>query len=141
MPDANNPQLTDLGVWNVFANPDFPKPQARLRQILCDEEIGALVPPFLVPFLARCGPARLLLKSVAVFKTPGLEDLSHSAPYMHNGQLSSLEGVIDLYRQTSTLAHPQTLRNGAKQLEGIALRAEDVAPLVAFLRSLNEDYQ
>jgi len=26
IPQAGSPELTDLGLWNVFANPDFPNP-------------------------------------------------------------------------------------------------------------------
>jgi hypothetical protein len=33
-PTTNNPGQVDLGLWNVFANPDFPAPQAGLQQIL-----------------------------------------------------------------------------------------------------------
>jgi hypothetical protein len=33
-PSKSNPELADLGLWNVFANPDFPAPQAGLQQIL-----------------------------------------------------------------------------------------------------------
>jgi hypothetical protein len=33
-PTTNNPGLADLGLWNVFANPDFPAPQPALQQIL-----------------------------------------------------------------------------------------------------------
>jgi len=33
-PATNSPGLADLGLWNVFANPDFPAPQAGLQQIL-----------------------------------------------------------------------------------------------------------
>lgn len=33
-PATNNPAQADLGLWNVFANPDFPAPQAGLQQIL-----------------------------------------------------------------------------------------------------------
>ncbi|MGZ8386325.1 MAG: hypothetical protein ACXWWI_10210, partial [Nitrospira sp.] len=29
--------LTDLGLWNVFANPDMPAPQDKIRNILCDD--------------------------------------------------------------------------------------------------------
>lgn len=141
VPDASAPQLTDLGVWNVFANPDFPKPQPRLRQILCDAEFGTRVPPFLVQFLGRCSFSALLPKTIALFKTPGLRDLNHSGPYMHNGQFELLGDVIELYRTTSALERAQALRNGDAELAGIALRVQDVAPLVAFLRSLNEDYQ
>ena len=33
-PTSGNPGQVDLGLWNVFANPDFPAPQAGLQQIL-----------------------------------------------------------------------------------------------------------
>lgn len=33
-PSTNHPGRTDLGLWNVFLNPDFPAPQPGLRQIL-----------------------------------------------------------------------------------------------------------
>lgn len=38
-------------------------------------------------------------------------------------------------------AHAGSLRNGAHELAGIALGPNDVAPLAAFLRSLDEDYR
>src|SRR6185369_11511591 len=33
-PVTNSPGFADLGLWNVFANPDFPAPQPGLLQIL-----------------------------------------------------------------------------------------------------------
>jgi hypothetical protein len=33
-PNTNHPGQADLGLWNVFANPDFPAPQAGLTQVL-----------------------------------------------------------------------------------------------------------
>ena len=131
VPDSQHPELTDWGVWNVFANPDFPKSQVRLRKILCDEDLGEHV----------CSPASLLSKSLALFKTAGLRDLSHSAPYLHNGQFDTLEDVIEFYRTSSGLQRARRLRNGAAELGGIALAPGDVSLLAAFLRSLNEDYQ
>jgi hypothetical protein len=49
--------------------------------------------------------------------------------------------VIAFYQRSSQAARAGTLRNAAKDLTGIALVASDVDPLVAFLKSLNEDYQ
>ena len=60
---------------------------------------------------------------------------------MHNGQFNTLDDIITFYRDTSTLARAGTLRNGAPELQGIALTAGDATALVAFLRALNEDYQ
>ena len=121
--------LTDLGVWNVFANPDMPGPQAKIRTILCDDQVPCPI------------DAVLLDRAIARFKTPGLRDLSHSAPYMHTGQFDTLDDILEFYRGVSAQARAGSLRNGAAQLQGIALTAGDITPLVAFLKSLNEDYQ
>lgn len=130
IPVLADPSLTDLGIWNVFANPDIPGPQAKIRTLLCD---GQLPCPL--------SDGALLDRAIARFKTPGLRDLSHSAPYMHNGQFDTLDDIVQFYRAVSTQARSTTLRNGATQLQGIALVPGDVAPLIAFLQSLNEDYQ
>jgi hypothetical protein len=130
IPSLATPGLTDLGVWNVFANPDMPAPQQKIRAILCNSQVP-------------CPSDDILLdRAIARFKTPPLRDLSHSAPYMHNGQFNTLDDIITFYRDTSTLARtPGALRNGAPELQGIALLASDTPSLVAFLRALNEDYQ
>lgn len=130
IPSGATPGETDLGVWNIFANPDMPGPQMKIRKILCDDQDPCPLTD-----------AVLLDRAIARFKTPGLRDLSHSAPYMHNGQFDTLDDIMTFYRNTSTLARAGTLRNGASELRGIALLAGDAASLVAFLRSLNEDYQ
>ena len=130
VPILADPSLTDLGVWNVFANPDIPGPQAKIRTLLCDDQQPCPLPDSV-----------LLDRAIARFKTPGLRDLGHSAPYMHNGQFDTLEDIIAFYRLVSTQARAGTLRNGAAQLQGIALTTGDVTSLVAFLKSLNEDYQ
>ena len=122
--------LTDLGVWNVFGNPDMPAAQMKIRTILCDDQQPCPL-----------SETVLLDRAVARFKTPGLRDLDHSAPYMHNGQFTTLDEIITFYRDTSTLARAGTLRNGAPELKGIALTAADAVPLVGFLKALNEDYQ
>ena len=132
IPSDSNRSLTDLGLWNIFANADFPKPQPRLTQMLCAQLAGT------VP---DCSAATLLPRTLALFKTPGLRDLGHSGPYMHNGTFDTLEQVIDFYRVNSNLNRAGTLRNGARELSGIALKPGDVAALAAFLKSLNEDYE
>lgn len=122
--------LTDLGLWNVFANPDLPTPQSKIRSILCEED-------------QPCSASQtdLLNRAIARFKTPGLRDLGHSAPFMHNGQFDRVDDVLAFYREVSDLARAGQLRNGASQLRGIALKPNDLVSLVAFLNSLNEDYQ
>lgn len=131
VPSAAQPGNTDLGVWNILGNPDIPAPQLTLEQTLCSV---AVTPP------ADCTTARLLPMTIALFKTPGLRDLGQSAPYLHTGQKDTLEDVISFYIGASGLARAGTLRNAAPELSGIALTANDVDALAAFLRVLNEDY-
>lgn len=122
--------LIDLGMWNVFANPDMPTTQSKVRSILCDEDQPC-----------SASQTELLNRAIARFKTPGLRDLGHSAPFMHNGQFDTLNNVLTFYRETAELARAGQLRNGAIQLQGISLNSSDLASLVSFLQSLNEDYQ
>ena len=131
IPVLANPALTDLGVWNIFLNLDMPNPQAKIRAMLCDEHLPLACP----------ADSILLDEAIARFKTSGLRDLGHSAPYMHNGQFDTLDNVVGFYLGSSSRARAGTLRNGINALRGIALLPADIAPLVAFLKSLNEDYQ
>jgi len=130
IPIAGSPNLTDLGVWNIFQNPDMPNPQAKIKAILCDDQVPCPL-----------SDATLLDMAIARFKTPGLRDLGHSAPYMHNGQFVTLDNTVGFYLGSSSAARAGTLRNGANALRGVALIQADIAPLAAFLKSLNEDYQ
>jgi hypothetical protein len=157
VPAPGNPNLTDLGVWNVFANPDFPGSQQRIRRILCVDALSAGLPGLNVqtklsddaldrlmesgPFARRCSQQALLPRSIALFKTPGLRDLGHSAPYMHNGQFDTLEEIVNFYRRSSDLQRADRLRNGDRELADIRLNEQDIRPLAAFLRALNEDYE
>ena len=86
IPILADPALTDLGVWNVFANPDMPNPQEKIRAILCDDQVPCPV-----------SDTTLLDRAIARFKTPGLRDLSHSAPFMHNGQFATLNDIVNFY--------------------------------------------
>jgi cytochrome c peroxidase len=94
--------------------------------------------------LRSCGgrqPDLLLDAALGLFKTSGLRDLGHSDPYLHTGRMDSLEDVITFYRNASSAQRAGLLRNGAHELAGIALGPNDVAPLAAFLRALDEDYR
>jgi len=144
--DLARPGRTDLGVWNVVGNPDMPAVQSKLQAALCRQAIerhdrqvlrdarGSDIPG--IP----CRTTSLLRRAVASFKTPGLRDLSHSAPYMHNGAFDRLEDVVEFYRTASAQARAGTLRNAPAELEGIILQPADVEAIAAFLRSMNEDY-
>lgn len=130
VPSAARPGLTDLGVWNIFVNPDMPEPQATIRAMLCESQHPCPL-----------ADSALLDRAIARFKTPGLRDLGHGGPYMHNGQFTTLDDTVRFYRDAADQARTGALRNGAAQLQGIALTPANVSSLVAFLKSLNEDYE
>lgn len=127
VPEARHPERTDLGLWNIFANPDHPQPQSRLLRALT----GTTPATF----------ASLLPKTIARFKTPGLRDLADSAPYLHTGGKDTIEDVLEFYRVFSAKARAGEIRNPAPELRGMALVPHDLTPLAAFLRALNEDYE
>ncbi len=146
IPSADKPNHTDLGLWNVFGNRDIRKPKRKIWRHLCEQlrdelrqgsndSEGRPGPG------VRCRVRTLLPRAIALFKTAGLRDLGHSAPYFHNGQEDTLEDVVEFYRDMSDLARADQLRNGALELKDIDLNEDEVEPLVAFMNSLNEDYE
>ncbi len=126
VPVMSNISATDLGMWNVFANPDYPEVQSQLRRMLCENR--------------PCDPKLQLPRTIALFRTPGLRDLGHSAPYLHTGRMTTVEDVLHFYIRMSALARDGQLRNADPELSRISLDEQDIAALAAFLRSLDEDY-
>lgn len=124
---AGDPRLADLGMWNVYANPDFPEPQGQLQNVMCT---GG----------TPCDPVHILPLTLGRFKTPTLRDLGHSQPYFHTGRRDSLDDVMTFYRRMSALSRDSQLRNGDPAIGAISIDDNDAAALVVFLRALNEDY-
>lgn len=128
----DKPGYTDLGLWNIFANPDMPAPQKKLKSILCNQSKNLNT--------KECTSNIFLNKTIAAFKTPVLRDLGHSGPYMHTGQFVNLQQAIRFYITSNKLTKNKLLRNSEEQLKEINLQEKDLAALVSFLKSLNEDY-
>ena len=124
---------TDLGLWNVFANPDMPAPQEKLKNIMCMQSS--------ILINNKCNNAEILNNTIAAFKTPVLRDLGHSNPYMHTGQFLDLQQAVRFYITSSNLAKNKKLRNTEEKITNINISEKDIEPLVAFLKSLNEDYE
>ena len=78
--------------------------------------------------------------TIGLFKTPTVRDISSSEPYLHTGRMNTIEDTINFYENMSALARAGQVRNGDPRLSGISIDTNAVAPLAAFLRSLNEDY-
>jgi hypothetical protein len=205
-PTLAQPGQVDLGLWNVYANPDFPAPQTALQQIMpqlmsvqptAPQICGITMTGSNLVFSGTNGtpgwsyyvlastnltfptaswnfistntfdsqgdfnfthdtlsnaqeyyqlsvagppPAVALPLTIARFKTPNLRDLGSSEPYLHTGQMNTIEDVIQFYQNFSNLARSGAVLNADPQLSGISLGSSAVDPLVDFLNSLNEDY-
>ncbi len=124
---AGDPEYADLGLWNVYLNPDMPGPQANLEAFVCATG-------------KDCSRDQGLPTTIAQFKTPVLRDLEDSAPYFHNGSAATLSDVVNHYIIMSSLAHSGQMRNAPTEFVNMSLSPEDLNALVAFLQSLTEDY-
>lgn len=127
IPSRERPGHTDLGLWNIYGNPDFPAPQAGIARLL--DATG------------RSTADAVLAKSLARFKTATTRDLGHSAPYLHTGHLRTVREVVEFYRRMSALAGEGKLRNAPPEFFAMRLGEPDIDPLTAFLCALNEDYE
>jgi hypothetical protein len=125
--DVNHPGFADLGLWNVYLNPDMPNPQPNLKTVVC-------------AIAQDCSADQGLGNTVAQFRTPTLRDLEDSSPYFHNGSKAQLQDVVRFYINSSQLARQGLLRNAAVELQNMSLSQNDVDALTAFLISLTEDY-
>lgn len=65
------------------------------------------------------------------FKTPGLRNVAHTAPYMHDGSLATLEKVIEHYDGGGT-SNPYL----DEEIEPLGLSDAEKRELIAFLRAL-----
>jgi cytochrome c peroxidase len=83
------------------------------------------------------GRFRLTLDSVdfAKFKVPSLRNVELTAPYMHKGQINTLEEVIEHYNSGGK-NHPQK----SKLIQPLNMTDKEKAQLLAFLKTLT-DYE
>ena len=125
--EAARPSFADLGLWNVYLNPDLPNPQADLQEVLCGSG-------------QDCSVDQGLARTIARFKTPALRDLVDSSPYFHNGSAARLDDVVQFYVFSSQLARQGLLRNPPPEFQAMSISVDDIDALTAFLLALTEDY-
>lgn len=70
------------------------------------------------------------------FKVPSLRNVGYTGPYMHNGEMRSLNDVV---RHYSELNVDRLHTNGESILKPLKLTPRESADLVAFLQTLNMD--
>jgi cytochrome c peroxidase len=115
-PTRGKPNEVDLGYWN-FAN----LKTSPMRDEKEDDN----------DFLRRM---------IGAMKTPPLRHLAFTFPYMHNGAYTSLEATLQELLKVSDMARAGKIRAADEALKTINLKSEDIAPLVMFLNSLNEEF-
>ncbi|HYV36087.1 MAG TPA: cytochrome c peroxidase [Gemmataceae bacterium] len=67
------------------------------------------------------------------FKTPTLRGVAWTAPYMHNGSIATLEGVVEFYNKGGS-PNPHL----DSQLTPLGLTKQEMQNLVSFLRALSD---
>lgn len=90
--------------------------------------------------LRRSGESedQLLRRMIGAFKTPTLRHLAYSEPYFHSGDYLSLEDALREIVRLSEMARAGKVREADEELPKIRLKETDIAPLMAFLATLNE---
>lgn len=73
-------------------------------------------------------------KDIGAFKTPGLREIAHIAPYMHDGSEPTLETMIDFYDKGGV---PNPNLDGG--MRPLGLTVEEKKDLVEFLKALTSD--
>ena len=69
------------------------------------------------------------------FRTPSLRNVAVTAPYMHDGSIPDLRGVIAHYASAGRANHP--MKDG--MIQGFKASGSEVADLIAFLESLTDE--
>ncbi len=70
--------------------------------------------------------------SLGAFKTPTVRDVEHTAPYMHDGSLATLEEVVDHYDKGG-IANPSL----DPDMKKLGLTAQEKKDVVAFMKALS----
>lgn len=151
----NGPLMSDQQFHNTGVPPRDPsrpdRGRAEATAKVRDDEFNCLG-PFSDAKPSQCEELRFMVDDdpalVGAFKTPGLRGVAQRAPYMHAGQLATLEQVVRHYVAAphaavghSELTHRHAAVGTAKHDERapIELTDAEVADLVSFLGTLSAD--
>ncbi|HKX26532.1 MAG TPA: cytochrome c peroxidase [Blastocatellia bacterium] len=76
-------------------------------------------------------------EGLGMFKTPGLRNVSRTAPYMHNGVFNSLEEVVTFYNDGGGRGRGLDVFTQDPKVAKLNLTEEQKRDLVSFLKSLD----
>jgi cytochrome c peroxidase len=143
MPEPNFRAVYDNGFYNVGVRPstedlgvggDGPfGPLSLTKRVQNGEDIG----------FESSGVGTVdAFQRIAVdgaFKTPTLRNIELTGPYFHNGGMATLEQVVEFYTRGTDFAS-ENEHDLDPDVSGIeAMTQQDVADLVAFLKSLTDE--
>jgi cytochrome c peroxidase len=144
------PTEDDLGRGGTapFTNPltgqRFPLSFSHLAEL---EALGQLPFPTLALPVVVPGPVPgpvppdFPVSANGLFKVPGLRNVELTAPYMHNGSMSTLNQVVDFYIRSGNFPTHNLADLDPVILEGILQMVNDTArqtALIAFLKTLTD---
>jgi cytochrome c peroxidase len=89
------------------------------------------------PWRSTASPTRYvqpLHRNWGEFRVPSLRQVAHTAPYMHNGSLTTLEDVVRHYSEINT---ERLHADGERLLRPLRLSSAEVASVVSFLQTLS----
>lgn len=72
------------------------------------------------------------------FKTPGLRNISITAPFMHNGAYRTLQEVMDFYNRGGGIGLGIDVPNQTLPAEKLNLTKQEIAEIIAFMNALVE---
>ncbi len=135
----NGPLLTDQHFHNTGVPPrgaaQLDRGRAAATAKVRDDIFNCLG-PFSDAKPAQCQELRFMATNdpalEGAFKTPSLRNVATRAPYMHAGQLASLDDVVQHYAKAPAAAVGHTER------APLRLSEQEVKDLVAFLGTLSE---
>tara|TARA_R110002049_G_scaffold33535_15_gene110452 strand:+ start:1249 stop:2448 length:1200 start_codon:yes stop_codon:yes gene_type:complete len=82
------------------------------------------------------------IKDTFAFRTPTLRNLRFTAPYMHNGSLTTLRRVLEFYEDISNgkVRHKSISKDKFDPLvQELDLSVKDMSLIISFLNTLNDD--
>lgn len=74
------------------------------------------------------------------FRTPSLRNLRHTAPYMHNGRITTLKRVLEFYEDISGgKSQNKHVKDLDPLVREINIKGKDMSPIISFLNTLNSE--
>jgi len=143
MPTANNRAVYDNGFYNIGVRPSAEDlgvgdngpfgPLSLTKRTQNGEDIG-----FESTGVGTVDPFQRIAIDGA-FKTPTLRNIELTGPYFHNGGMATLEQVVEFYTRGTDFGSVNS-HDRDPDVSGIeAMTQQDVADLVAFLKSLTDE--